>query len=73
VRDIYKRARSDEDINPKREGRERERERERKGLALIFIRVLIEFTTIIEANKNTRRRYGVNIYKVNGVEVAIGS
>jgi hypothetical protein len=27
VRDIYKRARSDEDINPKREGRERERER----------------------------------------------
>jgi hypothetical protein len=28
VRDIYKRARSDEDINPKREGRERERERE---------------------------------------------
>jgi hypothetical protein len=71
VRDIYKRARSDEDINPKREGRERERER--KGLALIFIRVLIEFTTIIEANKNTRRRYGVSIYKVNGVEVAIGS
>jgi hypothetical protein len=71
VRDIYKRARSDEDINPKREGRERERERE--GLALIFIRVLIEFTTIIEASKNTRRRYGVSIYKVNGVEVAIGS
>jgi hypothetical protein len=35
VRDIYKRARSDEDINPKREGRERERERE-KGLGFNF-------------------------------------
>jgi hypothetical protein len=35
VRDIYKRARSDEDINPKREGRERERERE-KGVGFNF-------------------------------------
>jgi hypothetical protein len=37
VRDIYKRARSDEDINPKREGREREREREReRGVGFNF-------------------------------------